>query len=72
MLEMREDADRRHRHWQNVLATVQRDLTEAEMNFAGQVGKTKRVNFPGSILSFNLALVPLYLRTRRKARHAPV
>lgn len=39
ILEMRKDADRRHRHWQDVLAEVQRELTEAEMNFAGQVGE---------------------------------
>lgn len=38
MLEIRKDADRRHRHWVDVLAQVTRDLTEAEMNFAGQVG----------------------------------
>lgn len=37
MLEMRKDADRRHRHWVNVLAQVTRELTEAEMNLAGQV-----------------------------------
>eukprot|EP00752_Nemacystus_decipiens_P010357 g9227.t1 len=36
MLEMRKDADRRHRHWQDVLAEVNVDLTHAEMRLAGQ------------------------------------
>lgn len=37
MLDMRKQADRRHRHWQDVLEEVKRDLTYAEMRLAGQV-----------------------------------
>lgn len=37
MLDMRKEADRRHRHWQDVLEEVTRDLTYAEMRLAGQV-----------------------------------
>lgn len=37
MIEMRKDADRRHRHWRDLTAEVKRDLNEAEMNLAGQV-----------------------------------
>ncbi|CAM9946768.1 unnamed protein product, partial [Ectocarpus sp. 8 AP-2014] len=36
MLDMRKEADRRHRHWQDVLEEVKRDLTYAEMRLAGQ------------------------------------
>lgn len=39
MIEMRQDAERRHRHWQDVLAEVKQDLIQAEMNLAGQVRK---------------------------------
>lgn len=42
MLEMRKDADRRHRHWQDVLVEVTRDLTQAEMRLAGQVSERAR------------------------------
>ncbi len=38
MIEMRKEADRRHRHWQDLLEEVKKDLTHAEMRLAGQVG----------------------------------
>lgn len=37
MLDMRKEADRRLRHWQNMLAEATKDLTHAEMRLAGQV-----------------------------------
>lgn len=37
MLEMRKDANRRYLHWVDVLAEVKRDLTQTEMDLAGQV-----------------------------------
>lgn len=46
MLEMRKDADRRHRHWQDVLAEVTKDLTHAEMRLAGQVSTRARTQPP--------------------------
>lgn len=42
MLEMRKEADRRHRHWQDVLEEVKKDLTHAEMRLAGQVSQRGR------------------------------
>lgn len=39
MLEMRKEADRRHRHWQDVLEEVKKDLTHAEMRLAGQASR---------------------------------
>lgn len=42
MLEMRKEADRRHRHWQDVLEEVKNDLVHAEMRLAGQVSQRKR------------------------------
>lgn len=37
MLDMRKEADRRLRHWQDMLAEAKTDLTHAEMRLAGQV-----------------------------------
>lgn len=37
MIDMRKDSQRRHLHWQDVLAEVKKDLTHAEMKLAGQV-----------------------------------
>lgn len=39
MVQMREDAERRHLHWQDVLAEVKKDLTHAEMKLAGQASE---------------------------------